>query len=72
MLVGSGVGDFFLGGGGSLLCCFVFCFVGVRPEVCVPNVTDDSGLSIRGSPFDVLYRIYVMWQSIFSSHKDLS
>jgi hypothetical protein len=51
---------------------FCLCFVGVRPEVCVPNVTEDSGISIRGSPFDVLYRIYVMCQSIFSSHKDLS
>jgi hypothetical protein len=43
------------GGGGSVV-LFCFYFVDVRPEFCAPNVTDDSGLSIRDIPLDVLYR----------------
>jgi hypothetical protein len=53
--VGSGVGHFWGGGGSVVLFCFYF--VDVRPEFCAPNVTDDSGLSIRDIPLDVLYRI---------------
>jgi len=39
-------------------CCYLFCFVCLRPVSCVPNVASVSGLSILDCLFGFLQRLF--------------